>query len=273
MRNKLLATAAVVALIGGTTLAMAQTGGSQSHSQGGAQMSSGGATGGGAAGGTVGQGGSAGESNTMGHTQTPPAGIAQNKPGTEGREGPNKSITQNQQGTEGQTKGMSQTQQGTQGQTKGLSQNQKGTEGQTNGMSESQDHNGATQRGVQDETRPGEPSGTQQRTGQTDQNRGLNQENTAQEKTGAGHAAQVTDEQRTKIRGIIGRDRNVARVNHVDFNISVGTVVPRDVHFAVLPPEVVTIVPEYRGFDYVIVGEQLLIIDPHSLEIVAILPA
>lgn len=261
MRNKLLATAAVVALIGGTSLAMAQTGGSQSHGQSGAQMSpSGGSVGtGGAAGGTVGQGGSTGGSNTLGHAQTAPNGTAQNKQGTEGREGPNKSITQNQQGTEGQTKGLSQT--------------QKDTAGQTNGMSETQDHNGATQRGAQDETRPGEPSGTQQRTGQTDQNRGLNQENTAQEKTGAGHAAQVTDEQRSQIRGIIGRDRNVARVNHVDFNIRVGTVVPRDVHFAVLPPEVVTIVPEYRGFDYVIVGEQLLIIDPHSFEIVAILPA
>jgi hypothetical protein len=35
----------------------------------------------------------------------------------------------------------------------------------------------------------------------------------------------------------------------------------------------VTIVPEYRGFEYVVVGDQLLIIDPNTLEIVAILPA
>jgi hypothetical protein len=41
----------------------------------------------------------------------------------------------------------------------------------------------------------------------------------------------------------------------------------------VLPAEVVTIVPEYRGFNYVVVGDQLLIIDPNTLEIVAILPA
>jgi hypothetical protein len=32
-------------------------------------------------------------------------------------------------------------------------------------------------------------------------------------------------------------------------------------------------VPEYRGFEYVVVGDQLLIIDPNTLEIVAILPA
>ena len=48
---------------------------------------------------------------------------------------------------------------------------------------------------------------------------------------------------------------------------------PRTVHVAVLPPEVVTIVPEYSGFDYIIVGDQLLIIDPNTMEIVYILPA
>jgi Protein of unknown function (DUF1236) len=69
------------------------------------------------------------------------------------------------------------------------------------------------------------------------------------------------------------RDRNVARVNNADFNVSVGVTVPRTVHVAVLPPEVVTIVPEYRGFDYVGVGDQLLIVDPNTMEIVAILPA
>ena len=69
------------------------------------------------------------------------------------------------------------------------------------------------------------------------------------------------------------RDRNVARVDNANFNIRVGVAVPRTVHVAVLPPEVVTIVPEYRGFEYVVVGDQLLIIDPDTLEIVAILPA
>ena len=61
--------------------------------------------------------------------------------------------------------------------------------------------------------------------------------------------------------------------NSATFSVSVGAKVPRDVHVAVLPPEVVTIVPEYRGFEYVMVGDQLLIIDPDTLEIVAILPA
>jgi hypothetical protein len=38
-----------------------------------------------------------------------------------------------------------------------------------------------------------------------------------------------------------------------------------------LPPDVVQIVPQYEGFDYVVVGEQILIIDPNSMEIVAVI--
>jgi hypothetical protein len=93
-------------------------------------------------------------------------------------------------------------------------------------------------------------------------------------KTGAasGKSAQLSETQRTRIKDVIIKDRKVARINNVNFNITVGASVPRSVHFAVLPADVVTIVPEYRGFDYIIVGERLLIIDPKTLEIVDILP-
>ena len=49
--------------------------------------------------------------------------------------------------------------------------------------------------------------------------------------------------------------------------------VPRDVHIAVLPEDIVSVVPEYRGFDYVLVGDSILIVDPVTLEIVAVIPA
>jgi hypothetical protein len=35
----------------------------------------------------------------------------------------------------------------------------------------------------------------------------------------------------------------------------------------------VSIVPEYRGFDYILVGDSILIVDPVTLEIVAVIPA
>jgi len=88
----------------------------------------------------------------------------------------------------------------------------------------------------------------------------------------SGKSAQLSVEQRTKIKTVVGRG-HVARVDHPDFSVRVGTVVPRNVHVNVLPTEIVEIVPEYRGFDYVMVGDEILIIDPHSLEIVAIVEA
>jgi hypothetical protein len=43
------------------------------------------------------------------------------------------------------------------------------------------------------------------------------------------------------------------------------------VRFQPRPAEVVTIDPEWRGYDYILVRDQILVIDPRSHEIVAIL--
>jgi hypothetical protein len=134
-----------------------------------------------------------------------------------------------------------------------------------------QNQRGTEQRGAQDNDR----GGTQERMGR-DQDQDRDKAVSGQVRTSGregGASVQLSQEQRTKIKGVIVGDRNVARVDHADFNIRVGVAVPRTVHVAVLPPEVVTIVPEYRGFEYVVVSDQLLIIDPNTLEIVAILPA
>ena len=101
----------------------------------------------------------------------------------------------------------------------------------------------------------------------------MGQQNGAAGRTSGGANVQLSQDQRTKIKNVVVGGGNVARADNVDFNIRVGVAVPRTVHIAVLPAEVVTIVPEYRGFEYVVVGDQLLIIDPNTLEIVAILPA
>ena len=54
---------------------------------------------------------------------------------------------------------------------------------------------------------------------------------------------------------------------------SIGVRVPRTVHLMALPEEVVVIVPQYRGFYYFIVGDEIVIVDRATLEIVAVLPA
>jgi hypothetical protein len=82
----------------------------------------------------------------------------------------------------------------------------------------------------------------------------------------------LSPDQKTRLHGIItGGD--VRRMDEVDFALSVGTRVPDTVTFYDLPETIVDIVPEYRGFDYIVVRDELVIIDPDTLEIVAILPA
>jgi hypothetical protein len=151
---------------------------------------------------------------------------------------------------------------------------------ENHGVSQSEERNNpTTQRGAQEQRGTQEPRGaqsnepnkatsTQSPSGQTQQNA-----QGAAPKASGGANVKLSEQQRTQIKDIVVKDRDVARVDHVAFNISVGVAVPRTVHVEVLPADVVTIVPEYRGFDYIIVGDQLLIIDPNTMEIVAILPA
>ncbi len=85
----------------------------------------------------------------------------------------------------------------------------------------------------------------------------------------AAGAAKLSTEQRTKITTII-KKKNV-EPTHLNISVHVGARVPAHVHFYPLPPEVVTVYPEWRGYDYVVVGDQILVIDPDDHEIVAIL--
>jgi hypothetical protein len=88
----------------------------------------------------------------------------------------------------------------------------------------------------------------------------------------AGAGAKLSGDQRTKITTVI-RDQHVQPVTNVNFSISVGTRVPRDVSFHPLPAEIVTLYPDWRGYEFVLVRDQILVIDPSSLEIVAVLDA
>ena len=87
----------------------------------------------------------------------------------------------------------------------------------------------------------------------------------------AGAGAKLSTDQRTKITSVI-RNQRVESLNTVDFNISVGTRVPRErVHLYPLPEEVVTIYPEWRGYEFIRVRDQILVVDPRTLEIVDVI--
>ena len=48
---------------------------------------------------------------------------------------------------------------------------------------------------------------------------------------------------------------------------------PRSVRFIRVPSTIVEIEPSWRGYDYFMVGDQIVIVDPRSMEIVAIIDA
>ena len=66
----------------------------------------------------------------------------------------------------------------------------------------------------------------------------------------------------------------MAPVNNASFSVSVGTRIPRaGIELHALPSRVVTIYPEWRSYRYVLVRDEIVIIDPNTYEIVAVLNA
>lgn len=88
----------------------------------------------------------------------------------------------------------------------------------------------------------------------------------------AGAGAKLSGEQRTRITTAI-RNQHVAPLASVNFAISVGTRVPRDVIFNPLPAEIVSIYPDWRGYQFILANDRIVVVDPRTFEIVAVLEA
>jgi hypothetical protein len=125
--------------------------------------------------------------------------------------------------------------------------------------------------------RSGQTNERNERSGQTNERGGanVNERGSAENRGGTTNVnVNLTSEQRTKIHSIIVSERSAPRVAHVDFDVRVGVVVPRDrVKFVAVPSTIVEIQPAWRGFEYFLVGDEIVIVDPATLRIVAVIPA
>jgi Protein of unknown function (DUF1236) len=88
----------------------------------------------------------------------------------------------------------------------------------------------------------------------------------------AGASAKLSTEQRTKITSVI-KEQRVQPVTNINFSIERGVRVPRTVSFHPLPQGVVTIYPEWRGYEYFLVNDKIVVVDPRTLEIVDVIDA
>jgi hypothetical protein len=128
----------------------------------------------------------------------------------------------------------------------------------------------AEQKGAADSKSQTTQTGQTGQTGQTTQSQ-TGPSSQPQTTTGqVGASAKLSTEQRTKITSVI-REQRVAPATNVNFSISIGTRVPRTVSFHALPREVVTIYPQWRGYEYFLVNNQIIVVNPRTLEIVDVI--
>jgi Protein of unknown function (DUF1236) len=298
MRKKLLATVAVAAAVGlgGIAAAQSQMGGESNKSgapSGASQEKSGGSM----------SGTQSGGGQKLNPSSNPSSSQSSNPSKNESAQGMQKGGKENERLRQGQTeqKGMSRGAQGEKGaaEQKGAqqergknlkgAQEERGERGKNlkgaqqergergkelkgaqeqrgTSTNRSQDERGTNLKGAE-EQRGGNVKGTEQQGGTMGGNA------TVGERGERGRSVQLSEDQRSQVKTIVSRG-NAPRFNgNVDFDVRVGTRIPRTVHFTALPEDIVRIVPEYRGFDYVLIRDEILIIDPDTLEIVAIIPA
>jgi hypothetical protein len=105
----------------------------------------------------------------------------------------------------------------------------------------------------------------------TAQTKGKDSQGTASKSEASGNRVQLSDQQKTNVHQTILKERNVNRINQVNFSISIGSRLPRSVHLVALPASVIALVPHYRSYQYFVVNDEVCIVDPASYEIVEVI--
>ena len=145
------------------------------------------------------------------------------------------------------------------------------TKGNTTNQAQQKTPQNNMQRGTES-TQRGTESGSNTRG--TESNQGSAQVNgRGGARTAEGVNVQLNEQQRTEIRTTVINGRNAPRVGHVDFDVRVGTVVPRErIHVVPVPETLVRIEPRWRGFLYFVYEDEIVIVNPRDMHIVAVLP-
>jgi len=132
-----------------------------------------------------------------------------------------------------------------------------------------QQSQGEQPRGERREQTQGEqPRGDRQQQTQSPQTGGSKQG--AGERPMTSKSVSLTTEQKTTIREKV-LTSSAPRVTNVNFDIKVGVVVPRTVRVAPLPVTIIEIEPEWRGYMYFVSGDEIIVVEPGTLRIVAVL--
>ena len=111
--------------------------------------------------------------------------------------------------------------------------------------------------------------------------RGRLEERSRAETTGRATSSTRTDnigvnlssEQRTRIHDIVLSRRDIPRVSNLDVDVRVDSVIPRSVRLVAVPEDVVRVYPRFRRHRVFVYNDEIVIVDPVTFRIIAVLPA
>jgi hypothetical protein len=223
---------------------------------------------------------------------TPHATQQMNQGGTSGQQ--NQGAQSQERGSmskQGQQNGRTTGQEGTTGENQSQKEEQNRSaqsnekKGTTAGNNESQTGKATQERNksAAESERPSRSNTTQERE-RTGGNRtgGETNMNAQRGRTGTeglqgnatGMNVQLNEQQRNEIRTTVLNGRGAPRVSNVDFDVTVGTVIPRGrIHVVPVPETLVRIEPEWRGFLYFVYEDEVVVVNPRDMKIVAVIPA
>lgn len=84
---------------------------------------------------------------------------------------------------------------------------------------------------------------------------------------------QLDSQQRQKIKAVIAHQSGAPKLQKAPFEMMIGTAVPRQVELRDIPPEIAQVMNGYQGDQYVLVQDEMVIVDRNSRRVVAIVPA
>jgi hypothetical protein len=95
---------------------------------------------------------------------------------------------------------------------------------------------------------------------------------TTQTNTQVNQQARVTSERQVRISETLSRGRLAEPERNLNISIRVGETIPPRLRLHRLPPEIVSIEPEYRDYEYFATDEDVVIVEPRTHRIVSQVP-
>lgn len=79
--------------------------------------------------------------------------------------------------------------------------------------------------------------------------------------------------EKERIQRTVIESGSAPRVENLSFSVRVGAPIPRSVHLVPVPEDIVTINPQWNGFLYFVSGDEIVVVDPNSFDVVGVLEA